>query len=681
LKNVRPPRRAHARRGRWSAPLLLVMLVSLLAPPTFATSAQAGHGLLQVSTQPAVASAIFVDGQARNTGAVEGLELTAGEHEVCFSAVEGYLPPPCETVEIAEAQTSRVTGEFSRAGTVEVVTDPPGLEPMITIDDVERDRGAATVLVEVGGHVVCATEVAGYETPGCVDVEVAQGKVTSATLRFAPEAEEPAPDLGGEVEPPSGTNLLSAAQRDMVASKAGWSAQGNVLVASDASVAAVGSQSLKVTVDRSGPWPDDGRTARAGTPQWSAGTAVDAGKDYVGFLRVRAAGTPSKARCEVRFYSGQTILATEGGELTPTVQGEWTPLTCEGTAPAGTRTAALRVFVDDVSYGEVFHVDDPRLVAAGLSGPAPEEPAPAPTDPSPAPTEPTPAPAPEDPPAEAPASWQGAWDSRDYATIRAWYRSNTGIAAAGLTDKDLIPSGSISTSRHGQVIEGRLVSGQILVNHDNVTIRNTKVVGNGGSIGIDVPHASRFAVNRLNLENVSLVATGTSDSYKQAVNGTYIGMGTSNADGLRATRVYVSGYGNGYRLSHYGRDQLTYSMVENIRINPGSHNTGISFRGGDGKRLTRNWFEGSTSAGLALYPDAAPITDLTVQENLFDGGTYSVNAGGGDKHYAPQSNHLRYLDNLFTRAHQYGPVMLYNGSRPGNQWSGNAYLDGARIGS
>jgi hypothetical protein len=386
--NLSPSRRRQARRGRWSAPLLVVLLVSLLAQPTIATSASRdSHGLLRVTTQPAVASAIFVDGQPRNTGAIEGLELPAGQHEVCFSAVDGYLPPSCQAVEITEAETSLVVGEFAPAGTLEVVTDPPGLEPMITIDDVERDRGAATLLVEVGAYTVCAAEVAGYATPDCVTVDVSRGEATSVTLQFTAVVEEPEPgpepepepdpdsEPGSEVEPPSGTNLLSSEQRGMVATKSGWSAQGNVVVTSDLSTAAVGKQSLKVMVDRSGPWPDDSRTARAGTPQWSAGATVTAGEDYVGFLRIRASGTPVKARCEVRFYSGNTVLATEGGTLTPTVQGEWTSLTCEGTAPSGTRTAALRVFVDDVSYGEVFHVDDPWLVAAGQAeGNAREEP-------------------------------------------------------------------------------------------------------------------------------------------------------------------------------------------------------------------------------------------------------------------------------------------------------------------
>ena len=116
------------------------------------------------------------------------------------------------------------------------------------------------------------------------------------------------------------------------------------------------------------------------------------------------------------------------------------------------------------------------------------------------------------------------------------------------------------------------------------------------------------------------------------------------------------------------------SMVENIRHVSPAHNTGVSYRGGSGVRLTRNWIEGSTSAALSLYPDASPITDLTATENLFDGGTYSVR-GGTDKTYRDELRDIRFIDNRFTRNYQYGPRAAWCGSCQGNQWTGNQFLD------
>jgi hypothetical protein len=53
--------------------------------------------------------------------------------------------------------------------------------------------------------------------------------------------------------------------------------------------------------------------------------------------------------------------------------------------------------------------------------------------------------------------------------------SIVGISGLGLVPGDLTPSGSISTSSDGQVIEGKDVSGSIQVNHHNVTIRGCRI--------------------------------------------------------------------------------------------------------------------------------------------------------------------------------------------------------------
>ncbi len=274
-----------------------------------------------------------------------------------------------------------------------------------------------------------------------------------------------------------------------------------------------------------------------------------------------------------------------------------------------------------------------------------------------------------DPDATTPSSWSEAWSTRDYATIQSWYRTNTGIAAAGMTEADLTASGSIKTSRDGQVIEGLLVTGSIVVVHENVTIRNVMVVNDGGTIAINIPFGSE--VSSLTLENVSLIGRGGAAKYQQAVGGTYL------QEGVRATRVYINGFGNGFRLSHHGSDSVDLSMVENIRVHAGSHNTGTSFRGGHGKSLTRCWIEGSTSSALSLYPDASAITAFEARQNLFDGGTYSI-IGGDNKTYGSQTS-ASFVDNLFTRAHQYGPLASFDRSLPDRTWTGNMYLDGTAI--
>jgi hypothetical protein len=57
--------------------------------------------------------------------------------------------------------------------------------------------------------------------------------------------------------------------------------------------------------------------------------------------------------------------------------------------------------------------------------------------------------------------------------------TNTGLAGAGLDISDLDPSGSITTNFNGQTIEGRNISGQVNVNHHDVTIRYCRVSNPG----------------------------------------------------------------------------------------------------------------------------------------------------------------------------------------------------------
>jgi hypothetical protein len=244
------------------------------------------------------------------------------------------------------------------------------------------------------------------------------------------------------------------------------------------------------------------------------------------------------------------------------------------------------------------------------------------------------------------------------------------IAAAGLTDKDLTPTGSIITSRDGQVIEGMLVNGNISIRHDNVTVRNTKIVGS--AIGIDVPFAARNNVTSFTVQNVSI--HGHPDDIADPTKSSARGIGGSYAR-VHAERVYISHRGAGMRLGNSGKDTVSFSMVENITHVAPAHNTGISYRGGAGVRLTRNWIEGSTSSALSLYPDASPITDLLARENLFDGGTYSVRAGAGNKQYADEVRDIKFFDNRFTRNYQYGVRAAWCGSCSGNEWKENNFLD------
>lgn len=679
----------HARPYRVSRPTIVVVIAAMivalagLVTPTLAgSSSRPGYGVLQATTSPELDAVISVDGIPRNTKAISGLELEEGQHEVCFGDVAGYIPPTCESTTIVSGAAASVVGTYVRGGELQVAVSPPDLQALVTVDGIARDRGPTSLLLAAGTYEVCGEQLPTYTSPSCQLAEVVPGESTLVELTYGtgdvePAPNEPVPDPSEDPAgptPPVGENLLTAAQQGMETSSSAWTPQGNTIVATTTSPVAEGDRSLRITTDTSGPYQDTTRTARAGTAQGTRAIPIEAGTTYDGFLRFRTT-QEVPVRCEVRFFDGGgKILTTSSDALTTAAVDDWTALPCRGTAPSQAAFAALRVYVEQADFGDTFHAADPYLVAAGSDGPTQESP------PAPEP-EPVPVPEPDptddatqnepEPPTAAPSSWQDAWATRDYATIQSWYRANTGIAAAGLTDADLRPSGSVTTSSVGQVIDGLLVNGTITIRHDGVTVRNTKVVNDGSSIAINVPWDARESVHTFRVENVSLIGTGGATKYEHGLGATYAA--------VHASRVYISGHGNGFRLSHTGADTVDLSMVENIRIHAGSHNTGMSFRGGSGKRVTRNWIEGSTSSALSLYPDVSAVHDFTASQNLFDGGTYSVH-GGDDKTYGRQSTYLRFVDNLFTRSHQYGPLTAFDRSITGREWSGNQYLDGAPAG-
>jgi hypothetical protein len=288
----------------------------------------------------------------------------------------------------------------------------------------------------------------------------------------------------------------------------------------------------------------------------------------------------------------------------------------------------------------------------------------------------------ENAPAAADSSWQAAWDTRNYNTIKNWYRANTGINYAGLTDANLTPSGTIATTATGQVIQGKLVTGQIEVYHNNVTIRNCKIRTASGGYGVLVPIEAMGTVKHLNIENVSFIGAtqAAGASYNPCIQTRYVGQGGNPAtDGVHCSRVYISGYGAGLWCGVTG-DQFNYSIVESIKIDPTSHNSGVDSRGDIGRRMYRSWIEGSTSSALAQYPNG-PFIDMLCEQCLFDGGTYSVYGGGdGTDAVSPGNNNIRFINNRFTRNYGYGVLCYWDASRPGNLWSGNQFLDGQPAG-
>jgi hypothetical protein len=144
-----------------------------------------------VASSPPVASRISVGEVERNASAIAGLPLSAGTHDLCFSAPEGYLAPPCRTVEIRAGELTSVVGELEAAGRLSVRIEPTGLDAQIVVDGLARDRGKVLLPIGVGERRVCAEPLPGYRSPECRAVTVAAGALEEVSLAYVQESDVP----------------------------------------------------------------------------------------------------------------------------------------------------------------------------------------------------------------------------------------------------------------------------------------------------------------------------------------------------------------------------------------------------------------------------------------------------------------------------------------------------------
>ncbi|MEZ5179942.1 MAG: FG-GAP repeat protein [Acidimicrobiales bacterium] len=171
--------------------------------------AAAAPGELRVTTNPAVASTILVDGIPRDQWGLTWLDLPDGTYEVCFTDVPGFVTPPCEDATVVAGQTATVQGDFVAQATLQVLTSPP-VASTITLQDLTL--GTPAVAANKWGvfrrvtpdHAVrvCFGPVAGWNPPPCQDVpagSLGSGEFAQATGVFTENASAPGPVGKGEL--------------------------------------------------------------------------------------------------------------------------------------------------------------------------------------------------------------------------------------------------------------------------------------------------------------------------------------------------------------------------------------------------------------------------------------------------------------------------------------------------
>jgi hypothetical protein len=261
---------------------------------------------------------------------------------------------------------------------------------------------------------------------------------------------------------------------------------------------------------------------------------------------------------------------------------------------------------------------------------------------------------------------------------------NTGVRGAGFvynsaTDTFSHPvrgplqqSSSIRTSYDGQIIENVDVTGAILVEHDNVTIRNCRVRYSGSDKGINARTNSPIGTL---VEFCDVTNVGPVPHEAEAL---ILNHGTARFLNIYGWRVgFIVGPGA----------RLEYSRITDSRSVEGTHGTGGSADGGANIVFYRNYIEGSTSAALALYSRNA-FNGVLIEDNYFDASTspsYCLNAGD-NKNGVGVNQNIRIRGNIFgttkyAECGQFGAFYNWDPSRPGAQWCNNRWPDGRAVGT
>lgn len=269
----------------------------------------------------------------------------------------------------------------------------------------------------------------------------------------------------------------------------------------------------------------------------------------------------------------------------------------------------------------------------------------------------------------------------------------------------LTPSGSITVTTPGTVVNGRSVSGEIDVKANNVTIENTKVTMTGPGCGTTNTCGNAnihlFCTCTVTISHVELTTDG-STTVEHAIRNSYNGT-------IRVDHVYQ--HGNTDALCYCGDATITdsYSTIdlaisqdhlENLYIDGATddveHNTFINHQ-----PQTANIF-GNTNDGNG----GACANHLTVKNNLLAGGGYSIypcgnatsagsatldfegnmiaRCGGGRQAEGPGGTWLcpggADRQGLYPRGGSFGHAADDYCGSPGWTWKNNVWSDGGTVG-
>jgi hypothetical protein len=185
--------------------------------------------------------------------------------------------------------------------------------------------------------------------------------------------------------------------------------------------------------------------------------------------------------------------------------------------------------------------------------------------------------------------------------------------STGLRDPGLLkPSGSVTVTTNGAVIENLDIKGMITIKADNVTVRNVRVTSNGEKYLISIASGRSGTV----IEDVEL------NGRRVATHGIVHG-------GYTARRVNMYAVGDGFRAGSNTliEDSWVHDLGHDSAHDPSPHFDAVQLVGGTNITIRNNRLEGpwrGQTSAILMLPYAGTIGDVLVENNKLSGGTFTL---------------------------------------------------------
>jgi hypothetical protein len=240
--------------------------------------------------------------------------------------------------------------------------------------------------------------------------------------------------------------------------------------------------------------------------------------------------------------------------------------------------------------------------------------------------------------------------------------TNTGISGSPQLQT---VNGSLTVTQDGAVVENKIITGNLNIDADNVTVRNVRILEDGESWGIGLLHTRNTTIENCEITpSSSRLVVGIKDVY-------------GDAHGTTVRRCEIVRTTTGIQ-THEGLIEDNY--IHDMAYQDGDHLNGTTSNGSTEPLTIRHNTifnqEGQTDA-ISLFQDFGLEANRTITDNLLAGGGYTIYGGEGTHGttYNIVITNNRIARTFYPQGGYWGPVADFELRGSGNVFRGNTWDD------